>query len=84
MRPPPSVLFTLSYGAGLATGLLHFGAPGCALAVTLLAAGSFLRRPLPTLLGAALGVGVLAAAVARAADRDSCASRLPAGRIGLT
>jgi len=52
--------------------------------VTLLAAGSFLRRPLPTLLGAALGVGVLAAAVARAADRDSCASRLPAGRIGLT
>ena len=27
MRPRPALLFTLAYGAGLATGLLRFGNP---------------------------------------------------------
>ncbi|HEX7786731.1 MAG TPA: hypothetical protein VF653_10965, partial [Methylomirabilota bacterium] len=27
MRPRPAILFTAAYGAGLATGLLHFGGP---------------------------------------------------------
>ncbi|HYC30701.1 MAG TPA: hypothetical protein VEB59_00345, partial [Gemmatimonadales bacterium] len=30
MRPRSPVLVTLAYGAGLATGLLRFGAPGAA------------------------------------------------------
>ena len=33
MRIPAAVLVPLSYGAGLATGLLHFGAPACAMLI---------------------------------------------------
>ena len=31
MKPRPPLLFTLAYGAGLATGLWHFGTPLVAL-----------------------------------------------------
>ena len=75
MRPRPSILFTASYGAGLATGLLHFGNPVGALVV--LAAGLFSRRPLPMLLAVGAFMGRGTAAIAWAAEQGRCAARLP-------
>jgi len=81
VRPRPALLFSLSYGAGLATGLLRFGSPlgaavplGVALAV---------RRPLPTLLAAAAMLGRASGELARLADGVRCAARLPPGRSRL-
>lgn len=53
------------------------------MAVTLAAAALLQRRPLAAVLASAAAVGALAGGVARAADRDSCATRLPAGRVAL-
>ena len=82
MRPRASILFTLSYGAGLATGLLHFGSP-LGVAVLLVAASS-LPGPLPILLAAAAAGGQVAGALASEGERTRCPARLPPGRIRLT
>lgn len=82
MRLRPAILFTAAYGAGLATGLLHFGVPGGVAAVTLGAA--FLRRePLVGLLAGALLLGRLSGELAWLEESDRCTVRLPAGRMKL-
>jgi competence protein ComEC len=79
--PRPGVLVPMLLGAGLATGLLHFGGPACAIA--LLLAWPARRRP-DLLLGiGALVLGVAAAALALAADRGRCAAMIPEGRVLL-
>lgn len=74
MRPP--ILFTMAYGAGLATGLLHFGGPACVIAIAL---GCALLRPKPviTLLIAAALLGRLSGEIAWSAEAHRCAARLP-------
>jgi competence protein ComEC len=83
MRMRPSILFTMAYGAGLATGLLHFRAPlvvgGLVLGVMLLA-----RRSLVTLLGAAIVLGRSSGEIAGIREAGSCAARLPAGVLHLS
>jgi competence protein ComEC len=82
VRPRPSILFTLSYGAGLATGLLHFGSPlGVA---ALLVAAPLLRGPLPILLAGAAATGRVAGELARTGEETRCPARLRPGRIRLT
>lgn len=81
MRPP--ILFAAAYGAGLVTGLLHFGGPVGVIAAILLAA-LWMRRPLITLLGAAAVLGRLSGEVNRLQEADGCAARLPAGPLRLT
>jgi competence protein ComEC len=83
MRMRPAILFTTSYGAGLATGLLHFGAPLGVAAVTL-AAALLARRPLVTLLTAAALVGRLSGELAWLREADRCAARLPAVRMAMS
>lgn len=75
MRPCASVLFTAAYGAGLATGLLHFGTP--AGVILLVAAVALSRRPLAFLLGAALLVGRLSGELAWLPERARCTAVLP-------
>ncbi len=75
MMPAAALLVPISYGAGLATGLLHFGAPAGVVAVLALAV---LRRNAAVSLAlGALLLGLGAAALARAADRERCAAMLP-------
>ena len=62
---------------------MHFGAPAGAAAITLALVSVVRRRVLAALLGSVGVVGALAGVVARAADNDSCAARLPAGQIAL-
>ena len=83
MRLRPEVLFTATYGAGLATGLLHFGAP---LAVVMVALGAafVVRRPQLTLLTAAALLGRMSGEIAWLAEADRCVTRLPAGRMRLS
>ena len=85
MTPRPALLVTLTYGAGLATGLLHFGAPVSALAVVAVAAlcAWHVRRPLLVLLLVGMALGRATAAVAWAADAESCAAKLPSGRVQI-
>jgi competence protein ComEC len=82
VRVRPPILFTAVYGAGLATGLLHFGGllgvVGMTLTATLLA-----RHPLITLFASAFLLGRLSGEVAWLHERDGCAARLPAGRLRL-
>lgn len=82
MTPRPALLFSLCYGAGLATGLLHFGGPLGAAVV--LAAGFTMRSPLVPVLGSAAALGRASAELALMADGARCAARLPAGRSRLT
>jgi competence protein ComEC len=81
MRWRPSILLTIAYGAGLATGLLHFGGPigvaGVALGATALG------RPLTALLGSGALLGRMSAEIALAVEKQRCNARLPAGRIRL-
>ena len=81
MTPRPSILLTASYGAGLATGLLHFGNPLGAILV--LAAGLLSRRPLPALLAVAAVTGRGAAEIAWSAEQGRCAARLPERSVSL-
>jgi competence protein ComEC len=83
VRPRPPILFTACYGAGLATGLLHFGAPLGVGAAVLLAA-VLIRNSLVTLLASAALIGRLGGEIGRLRDETSCAARLPAGEIALT
>ncbi|MGH7534365.1 MAG: hypothetical protein ACREMG_02140, partial [Gemmatimonadales bacterium] len=81
MRCRPPILFTAAYGAGLATGLLHFGGP---LGAAMLLAGSLLLPgALPRLLAAAALLGRSTAELARMADRGSCPARMPDGTVRL-
>jgi competence protein ComEC len=81
LRPP--ILFTAIYGAGLATGLLHFGAPaGVGAAICLLVI--LVRHSLVTLLAAAALLGRLGAEIGWLREAASCATRLPAARMRLT
>ncbi len=82
MRSRPALLFTLCYGAGLATGLLRFGGPAGTLAV--LGAAAATRQPAAVLFGAAATLGRLSGELARKAEAGRCTSRLPAGRVRLT
>ncbi len=77
----PAVLFTIAYGAGLATGLLHFGAPAGVTAAAL--AVALTGKPIAVLAGSAALVGRVSGELARAAERARCTMRLPAGRIAL-
>jgi hypothetical protein len=81
VRPRAPILFALSYGAGLATGLLHFGTP-LGVAALLVAAALF-RGPLPILLAGAAAVGRIAGELTRAGEHALCPARLPTGRIRL-
>ena len=75
MMPPAALLVPIFYGAGLATGLLHFSAPAGVIAVLGLVAVR--RHPALTLAVGTFLLGLAAAALAHAADRGSCAARLP-------
>ncbi len=84
MKPRPALLFTFAYGAGLATGLLHFGSPaGVALLLTALAV-TVRHRSLAVLLAGAAALGRLSGELAWVAERSQCAARLPAGNLRLT
>jgi hypothetical protein len=77
------ILFIAAFGAGLATGLLHFVAPLTG-ASTLLAVAVVMRgTPLLALWLAAAGVGVLHGAVAVRAAERACVARLPTGELRL-
>src|SRR5688500_7990070 len=77
-----AVLIPAVYGAGLATGLLHFGVPGCLAA--LLAAGLVQGRPAGVLAAGTFALACVTGAVAAARDASSCRARLPVGRVELT
>jgi competence protein ComEC len=83
LRLRPAILFTAAYGAGLATGLLHLGAPWGVVAVSL-AAASFARKPFVTLLAAAALLGRLSGEIAWLAEPGRCAARLPQGRLSIS
>jgi competence protein ComEC len=76
------LLFSLSYGAGLLTGLLRFGSPLGAVLVLIGAIAA--RRPLPVLLGAGAALGHASAELAWLTEAGRCASRLPAGHARLS
>jgi len=80
VRPP--ILFTAMYGAGLATGLLHFGGLLGAVAMVLVAI-VLARRGLITLFASTFLIGRVSGEVARLGERDTCAARLPAGLVRL-
>lgn len=86
MTPRPAILLTLAYGAGLSTGLLHFGAPLRTTVVlgTILAWAAITRRPLHLLLAIAVILGRASAELAWVTDAGTCAARFPAGRMTLT
>jgi competence protein ComEC len=83
MRLRPPILFTMAYGAGLATGLLHFGGPHWVVGIPLIL-GLCSRRSLPSLLCVALVLGRLSGEVAWIQERRSCAARLPPGPLRLS
>ena len=82
MTPRPALLFTLCYGAGLATGLLRFGTPLGAVPIlgVALAGG----RSLPILLAAGATIGRASGELARVTEAARCPARLRAGRLRLT
>jgi competence protein ComEC len=82
MRARPSILFTATYGAGLATGLLHLGAPLGVIGATLLVA-LFTRKQLVTVLAAAALLGRLSGEIAWLAEGERCAALLPPGVLSL-
>ncbi|HUR94175.1 MAG TPA: DNA internalization-related competence protein ComEC/Rec2 [Gemmatimonadales bacterium] len=82
MTPRPAVLFTLSYGAGLATGLLHFG--NTLGTIAMLAAALLSGRPIVVLFTAAAMLGRASAELALVSEAERCAVRLQPGGIRLT
>jgi competence protein ComEC len=82
VKTPAPILFTAAYGAGLATGLLHFSGPTIALGLAL---GAVLLRhhPVLGLLCAAAAMGRISGQIAWARETGSCAARLPPGRLQL-
>ncbi len=82
MTPRPAPLLLVTFGAGLATGLAHFGDP-LRVAAVLLTAGWMGRRGLVGFGALAAVLGFLAGWVVRRQDERSCAARLPAGAVTL-
>src|SRR5215210_2183407 len=83
MRLRAPILFTLAYGAGLATGLLHFEATiGGALVGVL--AGWWSGRPLVVLLGCAAILGNISGRIAWLGEATRCVTRLPAGGLRMS
>ena len=82
MRWRPAILFTAAYGAGLATGLLHFGEP-LGVAAVLAGAVGHRRCPVAALLAAAALLGRLSGEISWLREADTCASSLPDGRFRL-
>ncbi|MFL5403261.1 MAG: DNA internalization-related competence protein ComEC/Rec2 [Gemmatimonadales bacterium] len=83
MRLRPPILFTSAFGAGLATGLLHFGGPAGVIAMVLVAALA-IRRSSVILFTAAALLGRLSGELAWIRETHSCVAILPAGRIHLS
>ena len=83
MRLRPAILFTTAYGAGLATGLLHFQA-ALGVAVVILAGACVTRRQLVMVLAAAGILGHGSAKIAWRAEAGRCAGRLPTGLVRLS
>jgi competence protein ComEC len=83
VRARPPILFTAVFGAGLATGLLHFLDPVAVVATTA-AVVLLVRRPMPVLLAAAILLGTLTASIASLRETSSCTVRLPAAQLRLT
>jgi competence protein ComEC len=83
VRWRPAILFTATYGAGLLTGLMHFGAPFGAAAVTL-GAAFVTRAPQVSFLAAAGLLGRLSGELATVREGHRCAALLPAARLRLT
>ena len=83
MRARPAILFTAAYGAGLATGLLHFGGP-VGVAVVSLVAAWLSRKPLIGLLAAAGLLGRLSGEIAWLREAPQCAARLPMAQLRLS
>jgi len=83
VRARPPILFTAAYGAGLATGLLHFSDPLWVIAIS---AGAvlLLRRALVVLLAAAIVLASVSASIATLHETSSCRVRLPLDRIQVT
>ena len=79
--PRPAILFTVAYWAGLATGLLRFGAPA-GVAVAALGLG-LLSRPLGLLAAGGLLAGRLGGELAAALEQEQCTARLPPERLRL-
>jgi len=83
LKARAGVLLTVFYGAGLATGLLHFLSPVGVLGITGVLV-CLIRRPLATTLGSALILGGLSGLVARMHEADACSSRLPEGSVRIS
>ena len=83
MRVRPAILFTSAYGAGLATGLLHFGGPFSVVAL-ILGAVALPWTPLAGLLAAGGLLGTLSGELAWLREGGQCTSRLPAGRLRIS
>jgi competence protein ComEC len=83
MRLRAPILFTLAYGAGLATGLLHFEAV-IGGGLVMLLAGWYSRKPLLTLLAAAVLLGNSSGRIAWLAETTRCATRLPSGGLSMS
>jgi hypothetical protein len=81
LRPP--ILFTVAFWAGLATGLLHFGAPGWVIGISL-AVALLLRRSLSSVLCAAVLLGRLSGEIAWMKEGGTCATQLPPGPLRLS
>ena len=79
----PAILFTMVYGAGLTTGLLHFGAPFSVAAVTVGVAW-FRRAPLVSLLAAAGLLGRFSGEIAWLREAEQCTARLPAAQLRIS
>ncbi|HEU4682161.1 MAG TPA: DNA internalization-related competence protein ComEC/Rec2, partial [Gemmatimonadales bacterium] len=82
VRLRPAIAFTAAYGAGLMTGLLHFGEP-FAVAAVLLGGALHRRAPLISLLAAAGLLGRLSGEIAWLGEADLCAARLAASVLHL-
>src|SRR4051794_7110305 len=82
MKPSVAILFTLSYAAGLVTGLLHFWA---LVGVTVMGLGALVlwRRAVPGLLLAAAALGGVSGMIAWVREASSCPARLPTGSVHL-
>lgn len=83
MRPRASILLTACYGAGLATGLLHFGGPLGVSAVSI--ALVMTRQPAAFVGAGAALIGRMHADLALSDDGRRCGARWAAGslRLGL-
>ncbi|HZA91667.1 MAG TPA: hypothetical protein VE420_03485, partial [Gemmatimonadales bacterium] len=83
MRLRAPILFTLAYGAGLATGLLHFEAV-IGGGLVMLLAGWRCWKPLLTLLAAAVLLGNTSGRLAWVAEATRCVTRLPPGGLSMS